>query len=312
MTAVLGALLTLSIMPFFISLMKRLKLHQPVSIYIQHEAKKQTPTMGGLALVLCIVMLAYAFGIYEIYHNLYIVNCLVALICMCMLIGIIDDISNIRLDKNCHAFSIKHRLLCEFLVSLIFSIVVLSYIDDMSVWTVLLATITIVSYMNAYNITDGLDGLAATQGVLIFLFLFLFINSKMILGHHNDVYDTCLHFTGAAGGVLIGFLWFNAPKAKIFMGNTGSLAIGALIGGVVVVLRAEFISIGFSIILFCNAWSSLLQIVYFKITRGKRLFRIAPLHHLCETYGWSESQIVFRFGIINYLVSSVVYSFLIA
>lgn len=295
-----GFVLTIVCMPFFIQWMKRKQIQQPVSVYLQHDSKKQTPTMAGVVMVFCLLLAVYIANVW-ISQDLYVVHCMSSLVCACMVIGIIDDVSNIRAGRNYHAFSIKKRMILELCASLIFSVAILSHLDDLSIWNLLLATITIAAYMNAYNITDGLDGLSSTQGVIVLCFLAIYAKTNVT----SMLNVTCLNILYVAIGILVAFLWFNAPKAAIFMGDTGSLAIGALIGGIVVLLRCEFLSIGFAIILVCNALSSFLQIMYFKITGGSRLFRIAPLHHLCESYSWNESKIVFRFAIIAIVVGLV-------
>jgi phospho-N-acetylmuramoyl-pentapeptide-transferase len=159
------------------------------------------------------------------------------------------------------------------------------------------AVLVIVSSTNAVNITDGLDGLAGLVGATAF------VAYAVIAGLQGQVFLVRFCFTVV--GALFAFLWYNAYPAQMFMGDTGSLAIGALLG-VVALMTAQWTLLPLiAIIPASETLSVILQIVFFRWTKGRRLFRMAPLHHHFELLGWSETQIVQRFWLLGLLAAMV-------
>lgn len=171
----------------------------------------------------------------------------------------------------------------------------LNTVIDLGIWYIPLATFIIVAMSNAVNLTDGLDGLAG----LISATAFAAYGGIAIMQGNLFVARFCFTIVGA----LFGFLWFNVHPAMMIMGDTGSLSLGAVLG-VVALMTGQWLLLPLiAIIPVANAASVVLQVAYFKLTHGKRLFKMAPLHHHFELSGWSETQVVQRFWLIGLLAA---------
>jgi phospho-N-acetylmuramoyl-pentapeptide-transferase len=178
------------------------------------------------------------------------------------------------------------------------------------------ANFLITAWSNAVNLTDGLDGLA-TGAAIIFFGAYVLVNiwqSNQLCGVNNNDLSTCYEvrdprdlaiLAAALAGACFGFLWWNATPAKIFMGDTGSLALGGAIAGITILSRTELLGAIIGGLFVIIVASSVLQISYFKLTKGKRIFKMAPLHHHFELMGWGEVTIVTRFWIIAGLFGGV-------
>ena len=158
------------------------------------------------------------------------------------------------------------------------------------------AIFVITGSSNAYNLTDGLDGLAAFSGFFAFL-------ACAVISQLNGAYGEAL-ISAAAAGALLGFLKYNKPKAQVFMGDTGSLAIGGLLGTIAVLGKFEFLLIAIGFVFVMETLSVIIQVASFKLT-GKRVFRMSPLHHHFELGGWSEKKIVLVFGTVSAVLSGL-------
>ena len=174
---------------------------------------------------------------------------------------------------------------------------------------VILSYLVIVGTSNAVNLTDGLDGLAAMPSVLVggALGIFAYVAGNFVFSDYlrlpyipgaGELVVLCAALVGAG----LGFLWFNAYPAEVFMGDVGALAIGAGIGTIAVIVRQEIVLFVMGGIFVAETVSVILQVTYFKLTGGKRIFRMAPLHHHFELKGWKENQVVVRFWIITILL----------
>lgn len=177
---------------------------------------------------------------------------------------------------------------------------------------VILAYFVIVGTSNAVNLTDGLDGLASLPSVLVTgaLGVFAYVAGNPIFSQYlalpyvsgaGELTVLC----GAIAGAGLGFLWFNAYPAQVFMGDVGALALGAAIGTIAVIVRQEIVLFVMGGLFVAETLSVMLQVTWFKLTGGKRLFRMAPLHHHFELKGWKETQVVVRFWIISILLVTV-------
>lgn len=183
----------------------------------------------------------------------------------------------------------------------------------LSAWPfVILTTLVIAGSSNAVNLTDGMDGLASgIMSVVAFAFMILALIAgraewaKTLLIPYIPQSDELGIVAGAMVGACLGFLWFNCSRAQVFMGDTGSLPLGGLIGYVAVVIRQEFLLLIIGGIFVIEAVSVLMQIGYFKFTAGKRLFKCAPLHHHFHLAGWSEQQVVVRFWILSAIFAAI-------
>jgi phospho-N-acetylmuramoyl-pentapeptide-transferase len=243
------------------------------------------------------------------------------------LLGAYDDFKKIKY-KNSSGVSFKFKIFAQVAVAVIGILILLFYSDhneleylyfpffknlfiNLGWFFIPFAAFIIVGSSNAVNLTDGLDGLA-TVPVILVAGCFAFIS--YVTG--NIVFSDYLHisyikgvgevsvFCGSIIGACLGFLWFNAPPAKIFMGDTGSLALGGSLGGVGIITKHEIVLAITGGLFVFEAVSVIIQVVSFKLT-GKRVFKMAPIHHHYEKKGWAESTVVIRFWIISIILAMI-------
>jgi phospho-N-acetylmuramoyl-pentapeptide-transferase len=284
--------------------------------------KKGTPTMGGLMILSGLVVSAL------LWTNLtspYVWIVLFVTIGFGA-IGFYDDY--LKVTKQSHrGFSGQLRLACEFAIALVACWAVVhfggvgatslampfvnGYVLDLGWFYVAFGAFVIVAFGNAVNLTDGLDGLAIVPSMiaaaalgLIAYFVGNEIYSHYLLVNHIRFAGELIVICGALVGAGAGFLWFNAPPAQIFMGDTGSLALGGMLGAMGVITKHEVVLAIIGGLFVVEALSVIVQVVSFKLT-GKRVFRMAPIHHHFEQLGWSEPQIVMRFWIIAFVLASI-------
>ncbi|KGO12498.1 phospho-N-acetylmuramoyl-pentapeptide-transferase [Clostridium botulinum] len=286
---------------FLIPLFKKLNLGQSIKngIPISHKKKAGTPTFGGIIFIFSsIITMSFIIKNYN-KEFLLIISSLIAF----GLIGFIDDTLK-KIHKKNEGLTSKGKMILLLFVSSIFAIY--SYYDP-SIGSIIMFPFTkklfdlrilyipfiifyYVSTTNALNLTDGLDGLATSITLLVVTF-FIFLSFGM--GHYT-LSISC----GCIAGALLGFLRYNCYPAKIIMGDTGSLALGGAIATIAMILKNPFIVIIVGGIYVIEALSSLIQIVFFKLF-GKRIFKMAPIHHSFELHGWHETKIVSVFSIIT-------------
>ncbi|HCL4437644.1 TPA: phospho-N-acetylmuramoyl-pentapeptide-transferase [Clostridium botulinum] len=286
---------------FLIPLFKKLNLGQSIKngIPISHKKKAGTPTFGGIIFIFSsIITMLFMIKNYN-KELLLVISSLIAF----GLIGFIDDTLK-KIHKKNEGLTSKGKMILLLFVSSIFAIY--SYYNP-SIGSIIMFPFTkklfdlrilyipfiifyYVSTTNALNLTDGLDGLAASITLLVVTF-FIFLSFGM--GHYT-LSISC----GCIAGALLGFLRYNCYPAKIIMGDTGSLALGGAIATIAMILKNPFIVIIVGGIYVIEALSSLIQIVFFKLF-GKRIFKMAPIHHSFELHGWHETKIVSVFSIIT-------------
>ncbi len=193
------------------------------------------------------------------------------------------------------------------------------YLIVLGTWQFVLLTIFIITYSsNAVNLTDGMDGLAAGNMVIVaFAFVVLciiagytstdgeFVLAKKLLVPHIPFSDELAIVAGAMVGSCLGFLWFNCSPAQVFMGDSGSLPLGGLLGYIAVVIRQEFLLMVIGGVFLMEVLSVMLQVGYFKLSGGKRIFKCAPIHHHFHLSGWTEQQVVVRFWLISALLTAI-------
>ncbi|RDE06962.1 phospho-N-acetylmuramoyl-pentapeptide-transferase [Sphingomonas aracearum] len=277
-----------------------------------HLAKRGTPTMGGLMIL---TSLSLSILIWMDLSNPFVWACLFVTLGFGA-IGFLDDYDKVR-KASTAGVSGKVRLLLEFAVAGIASAIIIHengthlYLPfaqglsiDLGWFYIVFAAFTIVAFGNAVNLTDGLDGLA-TMPVIIAAVTFMIIaylagNVKFAdylgIPHVPRAGDLAI-FCGAMIGAGLAFLWFNAPPAAVFMGDTGSLALGGALGAIAVVAHHEIVLGIVGGLFVVEALSVIIQVFFYKRT-GKRVFRMAPIHHHFEQLGWSEPTVVIRFWII--------------
>lgn len=263
-----------------------------------HAKKNHTPTTGGVFVVLSILIasLITLFMAQETTTGALIV--LMTLIFYAFT-GFEDDIKKIKAHQNL-GLSARGKLLLQIAVSmlpafyLIFSgkteVSFLNFSIDLGWFYPIFAVFMIVGSSNALNLTDGLDGLAS--GCAFFAFGACAIMSKL-----NGYTDLAI-ISAATSAACLGFLYFNKHPAKIFMGDTGSLALGGLLATIAIMGKFELWLIPIGILFICETLSVMLQVASFKLT-GKRIFKMSPIHHHFELCGWKENKIVFVFSLIS-------------
>jgi len=289
-----------------------------------HIIKKiGTPTMGGVIILFGLLTSVILWGDLK---NIYLIFCIYVALTFGAL-GAYDDYIKIKFN-NSSGISSKLKLLLQIILSII-GISVLTYFSDYSEisnlyfpffknliinlgWFFIpFGVFVIVGSSNAVNLTDGLDGLA-TVPVMLVAACFAFIS--YVTG--NIVFSNYLQipyiegtgeisiFCGAVIGSCLGFLWFNAPPAKIFMGDTGSLSLGGSLGAIGIITKHEIVLAITGGLFVLEAISVMVQVISFKMT-GKRVFKMAPIHHHFEKKGWPESTVVIRFWIISIILAMI-------
>ena len=282
-----------------------------------HLAKRGTPTMGGL---LILISMMVSVLLWMDLGNPYVWACLLVTAGF-GLIGFLDDYDKVR--KASHkGLSGKTRLLFEFLIAGVATWLMVRHhgthiylpfyngpVIDIGWLYIPFGAFVIVAFGNAVNLTDGLDGLA-TMPVIIASLTFLII-SYLVGNAKFAAYLGIPHVLGAGDlsvltmaivGAGLAFLWFNAPPAAVFMGDTGSLALGGALGAIAVATHHEFVLAIVGGLFVLEAVSVVIQVFWFKRT-GRRVFRMAPIHHHFEHLGWSEPTVVIRFWIISFILA---------
>lgn len=285
------------------------------------KTKQGTPTMGGL-LILFSAMLSICLFANIKYHFVW-VSLLVLFVYG--LTGFIDDYIKVT-KQTPNALTAKAKLFLQFMTAVVVATIItaatpraVSNIIYIPYFRVLLnlswlyipfAVVVISGTSNAVNLSDGLDGLAS--GLLILAFSFFAVMAYIVgspiasgfaFPYVPRAAEMCVVAMSVVGACL-GFLYFNAPKAKVFMGDTGSLALGALLGTVAVTLKQEILLSIVGIVFVAETVSVMIQVLWFKKT-GKRFFKMAPIHHHFEQCGWSEVKVVKRFWLIGFVAAFI-------
>ncbi len=325
--AILGVLTALLFCFIFGPLMIRrlhdLQMGQPIRELgpQSHQKKAGTPTMGG---ALILVAIAFSTLLWSDLTNRYVWVVLIVTL-LFGVIGWIDDYKKLVL-KNSKGLSARHKYLWQSVVGLGAALFLYAtaqtpvetqllipffknvYIELGLVSFVLLTYLVIVGSSNAVNLTDGLDGLAILPTVMVggALGLFAYVTGHARFAEYLSIpyvpgAGEVVIFCGALVGAGLGFLWFNAYPAQVFMGDIGALALGAALGVLAVVARQEIVLFIMGGVFVMETLSVILQVASFKLT-GKRIFRMAPIHHHFELKGWPEPRVIVRFWIITVIL----------
>lgn len=323
--AVTSVVLCFILGPFLIRWLGRIGMRDNLRPYLEdvHRKKKGTPTMGGIIILLSILV---SILLWADLSNKFVLITLFSLVWLGA-IGIIDDVLKI---KKSVGLSAKTKFLGQLVLGLILGVVltvkpqILGYENMTSLlflknmflhlgWFYIPFIIfVIVGTSNAVNITDGLDGLAS--GLLIVAAVGYAIVSYITGNVKISEYLNVLYISGSGeltvlcvsvAGAALGFLWFNTHPAQVFMGDTGSLTLGGIIAVIAVLIKQEVLLILLAGVFVLEALSVILQVGYFKMTKGKRLFKMAPIHHHFEKIGWREEKIVVRFWIIGIVLALI-------
>lgn len=308
---VITFILTAILVPLFIPLLKRMKFGQSIREEgpKSHMVKSGTPTMGGLTFLISTILLS-AIACFFVEDN----GPLILLILVTVgfgLIGFVDDYI-IVVKKNNQGLTSKQKLLFQIIIAILFYVIsnvlgLLSLSNEinipftdigipLSIFYVIFIIFWQVGFSNAVNLTDGLDGLATGLSIIAFSCYFYL---AIVQGATAIAY-----FSAILIGSLCGFLIYNKNKAKLFMGDTGSLALGGVIATVSIMLNQELTLIFIGFVFVVETLSVMMQVTSFKLT-GKRIFKMSPLHHHFEMVGWSEWKIVTVFWIVGILTGLI-------
>lgn len=306
-----------------------------------HHVKRGTPTMGGVVIIFA-TLIAWAIANVSTGRTPNVSSILVLfLMCGLGLVGFLDDYIKISRERSL-GLRARYKILGQAVVGISFAVLALQFPDedgitpastavsflrdtalDFAVFApavtlilfIIWANFLITAWSNAVNLTDGLDGLATGAAVIFFgayvLVCLWQLNQKCGFTPNEaqcyevrDPRDLAI-LCAAIAGACVGFLWYNASPAKIFMGDTGSLALGGAIAGITLLTRTELLGVIIGGLFVIVVASSVIQIGYFRLSGGKRVFKMAPLHHHFEMLGWGEVTIVVRFWIIAGLAAGL-------
>ncbi len=276
-----------------------------------HITKMGTPTFGGVMIIVPVMVVSILLNAVSLL-GLDVLGRSILLPMVVMLtfgiLGAIDDWEGVRGPRRGLGMRARTKFFLQVVMAIVTAYILKKYADvpemywpgthsviNLGVWYIPIATFIIVAMSNAVNLTDGLDGLAGLISATAFAAYggIALMQGNLFLGR----------FCFTVVGAIFGFLWFNVHPAMLFMGDTGALSLGALLG-VVSLMTGQWLLLPLiAIIPISNIASDVLQVAYFKITKGKRLFRMAPLHHHFELIGWSETQVVQRFWLISLLAA---------
>lgn len=312
----IALILCLFIMPRYIRYARAKKANQPIYELVSHAHKQETPTMGGLVFVSAALIASLLCSLFN-----YLV--ILGLLCLFLffLIGLIDDLGKIYKKDNHSGLSAKNKLLLQIIFALFIALAL--YFSGFNldfylpfykyslfnggVFFIFFWVLVLISTSNAVNLTDGLDGLASVPSIfsIFSLCIFMYLSG-------NAIYSSYLFLPRVEGlgelvipacaliGALIGFLWYNCYPAAVFMGDSGSLSLGAFIGFLAIASKNELLLLLIAFVFLMETLSVILQVGSFKVF-NKRLFKMAPIHHHFEKLGWVENKIIIRFWIIALL-----------
>ena len=300
-TAMIGFLIVIILGPIFIPMLTRFKFGQTVRDEgpQSHLAKNGTPTMGGVMMIVAILITGLTRA--TISKGL-----IVGLICIVGFgfVGFLDDFIKIKMKRSL-GLKAYQKIILQFALALYIAyyqysaspsatqlvIPFTNHIINLGIWYIPFMMIFIIGTVNAVNLTDGLDGLASGVTLIVSCFFVLFAVSIS----NSDV----AILAAATAGACLGFLGFNSYPAKVFMGDTGSMALGGAVVAFATLTNSPLIIIIVGFIYLAEALSVMIQVTYFKLTNGKRIFKMAPLHHHFEQCGWPETRVVFVFWIVT-------------
>ena len=310
----------------FINYFSKKQIHDPIREDgpKEHIIKKiGTPTMGGVLILIGLFSGVLLWADLLNPFNWF----LIYIVASFGLLGAYDDLKKIK-RKNSAGISSKLKILIQIILALI-GIGILTYLADpvdlknlyipffkniiinLSWFFIPFYVFVIVGASNAVNLTDGLDGLATVPVILVAAcFAFIsYVTGNIVFSDYLQIpyiegVGEVSIFCGSIIGACLGFLWFNAPPAKIFMGDTGSLALGGSLGAISIITKHEIVLAITGGLFVFEAFSVIVQVISFKLT-GKRIFKMAPIHHHFEKKGWQESTVVIRFWIISIILAMI-------
>ncbi len=313
--------------PWLIRKLEALQIGQPIREDGPgtHQAKSGTPTMGGIMIIFAVVVSTLLWANLT---NDY-VWMLILVTAGFGLIGFLDDFRKLT-KRDSKGIPGRTRLVLEFAIALFIGVILYlkpnfseaitipffkTMLPELGWGYILFTAFVIVGAANAVNLTDGLDGLAlgpALICVITYLLFAYFAGNARIAGYLQIPYvpgtGELSIFCGAMVGACLGFLWYNTYPAQIFMGDVGSLSLGGALGTLAIVTKQELLLAIVGGIFVLETVSVIFQVGWFKISNGKRIFRMAPIHHHFELKGWAEPKVIVRFWIISIILALVAIS----
>jgi len=280
-----------------------------------HKIKAGTPTMGGVLIMAAVFLSTLMWADLTNFYVWVVLFVGVGFFC----IGFYDDFL-MQIKKRNMGLSAKGKFLLQLIVAFFGGLMLYLYpgfsskltvplfktlTPDLGAWYIPFSMLVIVGTSNAVNLTDGLDGLAIGPVIIAAgtYMLFAYVTGHVKIADYLQIHYVAgcgelTIFCGAVAGAGLGFLWFNAYPAQVFMGDVGSLPLGAVLGTVAVITKQEILMIIVGGIFVIEALSVILQVGYFKISGGRRIFKMAPIHHHFELKGWPEPKVIVRFWIV--------------
>ncbi len=308
-TIILAFLITVLLSPVFIPFLRRLKFGQSIREEgpKSHQKKSGTPTMGGVMILFAIVITTLVMN--GKFGEPTVKTFLLLFVTLGFgLLGFLDDFIKVVLKRNLGLTS-RQKLLGQIIISAIFYMIYkqnnfstdirlpfTDYSIDLGWFFVFFIIFWLVGFSNAVNLTDGLDGLVSGTAAIAF-------GAYAVLAWNQSQFEVAI-FSVAVVGAVLGFLVFNAHPAKVFMGDTGSLALGGAIATIAILTKLEILLIIIGGVFVIETLSVILQVISFKTT-GKRIFRMSPLHHHYELSGWSEWRVVVTFWSVGLLFAII-------
>lgn len=311
---IISLILALILGGILLPLLKKIKIGQPILKYVEtHKSKSGTPTMGGLFFVIpCIVCYLIFFGIKK---RLALVGLSIGF--AFMLVGIIDDFIKVKLKTN---EGLKPYQKIIFQLSIAVVVGIFCYVNkitqifipftknqiDVGVLIIPLVAFVFIAIVNCVNLTDGLDSLAGSTSLCYVLWMFLIVIAQL---NYSTTFASVEEKEGILGlcscliGGLLGFLAFNQNKAKVFMGDTGSLSLGGFIGAISIFSGNTFLIPILGLTFVASGLSVVIQVLYYKKTK-KRIFLMAPIHHHLEQKGFSETQISYIYSLVTCILGA--------
>ena len=318
-----AAIISIAIGAITIPLLKKLKFGQNILSYVsEHDYKSGTPTVGGIIFISSCIIAYYAFRSEE---NRLSEVC-VAVFVAYALVGFIDDFIKIKLHRN-EGLNPVQKTLFEIIIAVVVSVYAYTRgltkvsipftntVVDLKFWYVPLCAFCFIATTNSVNLTDGLDGLA---GGVTYVYALVFGSLLLIQVFKGGIrypvskeYANVAQFSFCLSGALVGFLFYNTYRATVFMGDTGSLALGGAVA-ITAALSGNLLFIPIiGITYVASSISVILQVTYFRLSGGKRLFLMAPLHHHFQHKGYAESKIVFGYKFVTLVIGLSVIIFII-
>ena len=316
--SMLGFILSITIGSILVPFLHKKKLNQRLSIYLEekHKLKSHTPTMGGLIFIvptLLILLILLLINKIDLKINAIII---IFTFISYALIGFIDDYLIIKKNNN-NGLTEGTKFLLQIISSIIFFYLFMKSGNEPLIWIHSLnikinigwmygvfILLVLTSSSNAVNITDGLDGLAGGLSLIAYLTFGIITLNTTWLDGYMEIAIFCFILVGS----FLGFLVYNVSPAKIFMGDTGSLSLGATLGAIAILTRHELLLVLVGIVFVIETMSCIIQRIYYKFTK-KRLFTMTPIHHGFEKKGYNERDIVKYFWIIGLIASMLALTF---